>query len=444
MLLALSIRNFKSIRAARIRFGPLTCCIGGNGAGKSNLFDAIHFLSALADVNIKTAAARVLRGTRDRSPLLDLVFERDPDREIQLSADITTPRSVLDDYEQATEPSTTLLTYTVRLRYIPESGSFGVRHESLTHAKPKSANDFIGFRCSRDFKKSVASGRRLGGPFISTSGEKIRIRGDAGSQPRATGVGRSPFTAVHAAKGPAAADYPTVLAAKREMASWRTVHLEPSALRTPDNYFVRPPVITRAGRRLPATLRSIIERGEEAQTRLLDRIRRINDHITGLKVEDDEAEGRHVLQVQMQGLGWLPGDTLSDTTLRWIAFAATAADVKDRAVLCIEEPETGFHPSRMSDLAQLLRDYAVNAAAAAGEDNPLRQVVVNSQSPELVRQFPPDELIVAEQERTSGDTPETVFRPTAGSWRATTVNEEPSTGLPADLQAAADFIGGRP
>lgn len=31
-----------------MRFGPFTCFIGHNGVGKSNLFDAIHFLSSLA------------------------------------------------------------------------------------------------------------------------------------------------------------------------------------------------------------------------------------------------------------------------------------------------------------------------------------------------------------------------------------------------------------
>ena len=42
MLVRLSIKHFKSIREAHIRFGPFTCFTGHNGVGKSNLFDAIH------------------------------------------------------------------------------------------------------------------------------------------------------------------------------------------------------------------------------------------------------------------------------------------------------------------------------------------------------------------------------------------------------------------
>ncbi len=79
MLTRLSVRNFKSIREAEVRFGPLTCFLGHNGAGKSNLFDAIHFLGALAERDIGDAAAEVRR-TDGGISSLDLIFRRDPDR----------------------------------------------------------------------------------------------------------------------------------------------------------------------------------------------------------------------------------------------------------------------------------------------------------------------------------------------------------------------------
>ena len=44
-----------------IRFGPFTCFIGHNGVGKSNLFDAIHFLGALTERDISDAATEVRR-----------------------------------------------------------------------------------------------------------------------------------------------------------------------------------------------------------------------------------------------------------------------------------------------------------------------------------------------------------------------------------------------
>ena len=119
-------------------------------------------------------------------------------------------------------------------------------------------------------------------------------------------------------------------------------------------------------------------------------------------------------------------------------------DVQDRAVLCIEEPENGIHPSRVPNLAELLRDYAVEASDAVGADNPLRQVVLNSHSPEVARQFSCDDLIFVERALTSADRPICVFRPIADTWRTTPPNGTLSRVLPADRQAVADFIGGSP
>ena len=94
MLVALSIKNFKSIREAHVRFGPCTCFIGHNGVGKSNLFDAIHFLSALTERDISDAATEVRRTSDGGYSPLDLVFGRHPDRRIELSADMVVPPQV--------------------------------------------------------------------------------------------------------------------------------------------------------------------------------------------------------------------------------------------------------------------------------------------------------------------------------------------------------------
>ncbi len=52
MLTRLKANGFKNLVDVDIRFGPFTCVAGANGVGKSNLFDAIMFLSALADKSL--------------------------------------------------------------------------------------------------------------------------------------------------------------------------------------------------------------------------------------------------------------------------------------------------------------------------------------------------------------------------------------------------------
>ncbi len=49
MLTRLKVNGFKNLVNVDVSLGPFTCIAGVNGVGKSNLFDAIMFLSALAD-----------------------------------------------------------------------------------------------------------------------------------------------------------------------------------------------------------------------------------------------------------------------------------------------------------------------------------------------------------------------------------------------------------
>lgn len=49
MLESIRLENFKSFRDVEVNFGPFSVIIGSNGAGKSNLFDALRFLRAIGD-----------------------------------------------------------------------------------------------------------------------------------------------------------------------------------------------------------------------------------------------------------------------------------------------------------------------------------------------------------------------------------------------------------
>ena len=441
MLVALSIKNFKSIREAHVRFGPCTCFIGHNGVGKSNLFDAIHFLSALTERDISDAATEVRRTSDGGYSPLDLVFGRHPDRRIELSADMVVPPVVVDDFGESAKPSTTLLTYTVRLRYASEADRLLVEYESLTHAKLGDSKSFIGFDCAKDFRKSVALGGRWGGPLISTKEDRIQLHGDGGSRGRPAPVGRSPLTVVG---GTNTSDYPTVLAAKREMSSWRILHLEPSAMRTPDSRSA-PTHVSASGGHLAGTLHGLATRNPNAEAEILFRLRQLNSDIAELSVYSDDVRDQLALRARVSGVdNWLYGRSLSDGTLRYIALVLMLVDVEDRAVLCIEEPENGIHPSRVPNLAELLREYAVDIDDSVGDDNPLRQVVLNTHSPEVARQLSFDELVFVERAITSQDGPISTFRPITDTWRAVAPNGAESTAAPINRQAVADFIGGSP
>jgi AAA15 family ATPase/GTPase len=57
VLTRLKVDGFKNLDGLDVRFGPFTCIAGPNGVGKSNVFDAIASLAALADKPLAEAAA---------------------------------------------------------------------------------------------------------------------------------------------------------------------------------------------------------------------------------------------------------------------------------------------------------------------------------------------------------------------------------------------------
>lgn len=101
-----------------------------------------------------------------------------------------------------------------------------------------------------------------------------------------------------------------------------------------------------------------------------------------------------------------------------------------------------IHPSRIPNLVQLLRDYAVDVDEPVTSDNPLRQVLVNTHSPEVVRRVPLEEMVFVESASSTKDGQYSIFRPISDTWRAKILDEPDSAVLPKDPQRVADFIGG--
>ncbi len=55
MLTRVEIDGFKTFEDFSLDLRPLTAIVGPNASGKSNLFDALRFLSLLAQYDIRTA-----------------------------------------------------------------------------------------------------------------------------------------------------------------------------------------------------------------------------------------------------------------------------------------------------------------------------------------------------------------------------------------------------
>jgi len=119
MLTRLKVQGFKNLADVDVSFGPFTCIAGVNGVGKSNLFDAITFLSALADRPLMDAAKSV-RDDRNRTTDVRSLFLKHGNEhveEMSFEAEMLIPQSGQDDLGQTARAVITFLRYELVLGY---------------------------------------------------------------------------------------------------------------------------------------------------------------------------------------------------------------------------------------------------------------------------------------------------------------------------------------
>ena len=423
MLTRLKVNGFKNLVDVDVRFGPFTCIAGANGVGKSNLFDAIHFLSALADRPLVDAALSV-RDEGGRTNDVRSLFHRvgsQYDGEMSFEAEMIVPEEGIDDLGQMAKASITFLRYSVTLAYRAEDSrrSFGfleLLKEELTHITLGEASKHLLFPHSLDWRRSAIKGNRRVPYFISTEGEGvnriIKLHQDGGSsgRPLSRSAVNLPRTVLSAAN---AAESPTALLARREMQSWHLLQLEPSSLREPDE-FTAPNRLGMDGSFLPASLyhlahsralsenESVTEEDAEAQiySRVANRLSELINDVRAVSIDRDERRELLTLQVTGRDGTSHPARALSDGTLRFLALAVLELDPEAQGLICLEEPENGIHPERIAAMLQLLQDIATDTDRAIGLDNPLRQVIINTHSPAVVGQIPDSSLLLAEPKDT--------------------------------------------
>ena len=125
MLTRLRVHGFKNLANVDVSFGPFTCIAGANGVGKSNLFDAITFLSALADRSLMEAAKSV-RDERNRAGDVRSLFLKhgvEHVDDMSFEAEMLVPPSGSDDLGQTATAATTFLKYSLVLRYCRDESS---------------------------------------------------------------------------------------------------------------------------------------------------------------------------------------------------------------------------------------------------------------------------------------------------------------------------------
>ncbi|MBA3018436.1 MAG: AAA family ATPase [Proteobacteria bacterium] len=412
MLTRLKISGFKNLVDVDVHFGPFNCITGVNGSGKSNLFDAIKFLSALSGSTLIDAAVSVCR-EGEKTPDIRSLFHcvgGKYDKEISFEAEIIIPEQGIDDLGQKAEASITFLRYIVTMAYrdensLPSLGSLELVREELDRINLQDASKHLKFPHKAGlWRKSVIKGKRAL-PFISTenSGKQkdssiIKLIQD-GIQGRTKTfqLAALPRTVLSTATS----ENPTAFLARREMQSWRVLRLEPSSLWASDK-FATPPGLGADGSHIPATLYYLSHVPGSSNKAVLtydqiaSRLSKFNENIHKVRVERDEKRELLTLEVVDYDGTVHRASSVSGGTLRFLAMIVLELDTRPVGLICLEEPENSIYPDRIPEVLKLLQDIATNPKRQVGPDNPLRQIIINSNSPIILNQAPADNLLFAE------------------------------------------------
>ncbi len=398
VLTRLRVQGFKNLLDVEVHFGPFTCFVGANGVGKSNLFDAIRFLHLLARHPLMEAVQKV-RESEGQSPDPASLFTtfggfRAP--EMRFAADLLVERKAEDDFGAQAEAAISSLRYEIAFILEEKDGLSRLKltHESLLPIPILEARRSLGFKIAKEFRESAIVGRRTK-PFISTqtTAESVEItvhqEGHGGRKLPAFSSLRTVLGGV------ASSEFPTILAVNREMEAWKTLLLEPSAMRAPSS-FRGPRLIDSRGGNVPAAIHQL-QKSEDRPGRtcaeIANQLAQLLDDVREVRLRPDERSETWTVEVCGRDGVFHPARALSDGTLRFLVLAVLRLVPEARGMICLEEPENGIHPQRIPAMIDLLKGIAVDPDFALGPDNPLRQVVVNTHSPGVVKTIESADLV---------------------------------------------------
>lgn len=404
MITRIKINGFKSLVDCELYLGPFTCIAGANAIGKSNFFDALSFLSNLADKTIIEAAKSVRSENQKHSNIRDIFFRSGADYMSQISfeIDMVVPKFGIDDLGQTAESKITSLKYILELKLNDESSEkepIEITREELLPITLGDAKKSIYFKYKNEWLNSAILGRRAGTPFISTKEGIIKLHSDSKENKR--GGRATEFTAQKMPRtliSTVTAESPTTFLARQEMRNWTMLQFEPSALRQPNSiYEVKNAIVTANGLNLPATLFRLNsdKKDKDVYQGLTNKLKGLVEDVSEISVDKDEKRDLLTLQIKFKSGLTLPAQSLSDGTLRFLGLAIIEEDSSGSRLICLEEPENGINPRKIQEMVELLEGMATDTDSPVDLDNPLRQVIINTHSPGVVSAVDDESLYLA-------------------------------------------------
>ena len=484
MLTRFEVSGFKNLRDVVVDFGPFTCIAGPNGAGKSNLFDAIQLLSALSRTSFSRAFGEIRAGGGQRGTVRSMLSPRvlAGEENLRLAAELIVPGTT-EIAHRNVRLHNTFLRYEIELSVDDSDGvapRLGVVRESLAPLRMESLPEPMRAVCADyviEWDWNDISDIFVTYPLrrCEKGVPTIYVRDTAFDEER------GPYDFMDSvevdgmeATALSMADLfvpPEVRAVRWEMASWRFLSLEPSAMRAADSVDEVGP-ISATGAHVPAFLHRQEQRTGSA---VCDEVRRAVSALVDIRSLQVVPNGDFLeLRARLGEGPELPARSLSDGTLRFLTLAALGVS-DDIGLIALEEPENGIHPAKIEAMLELLRSLSQPEEPEKPEEKNysdpwsrlestdptesidptgpkigrLRQVLVNTHSPYLVEEVlrrAPDDVLCAvlwtRQEPDGRRSSSASFHPLAGTWRVQRWKEQggPRAMAPVSRSRLVDYL----
>ena len=336
MITEVEVNNFRSLRDTKLVLGRLVILISPNGAGKSNLLDALRMIHALVDGGRETTTE-----FGDRGGFEEVVWGGDVQNELS-----------------------------IHLKWVDDSPDKG-RWQS----------------CSASFGRRETGAVVFTGEELSTSEGQVlgRTRESnysfaEGSTPGLSGSVQPTQSAAPTVKNKLKS--PNVL---QSMGAWAFYRFNPMAMRQPQPVS-RQYRLNEGGENLSAVVHTLFSDDDPALGEIVDVLKACVPTVEKLSspITDD---GRTYVALKEK---WVPMPVgswgLSDGTLLALALATALMTPRPPSLIALEAPDTELHPHVMETLAEML--------TVASEKT---QVIITTHSPYLLDFLPLEAFVVVEK-----------------------------------------------
>jgi predicted ATPase len=358
-LLGVRIQNYRAladVHLGQVEYGwgtplpRLACLIGPNGSGKSTVLDAFGFVADCLLEGVEAACDKPHRGGFDRlrtqgadGPIaFEIFFEvDDPHRPIVYELSIDLVNGVPSVVEEA-------------LRQ---------RQEGVTHGKPYYFLKLDGGKGKVWLGQSVSA---KAGPKDS---QRIQLAG---------------LDKLGIATLGSLSEHPRIVLLRNYIEQWYLSYFVPDAART-----LPPAGAQRWLNREGSNIGNVLQYYRRQYPRQFAAIlKRLAEAIPGLKKITPEVSHDKRLLLKFDERGYedpFYQQSMSDGTLKMLAYAVLLADPEPRPFIGIEEPENGLFVSLVGELAARFASRASDEALAT-------QILVTTHSPYFVDPLTPEQV----------------------------------------------------